>query len=57
MSTELTTINLYDSLSEAAQKFLDLPFRGFSLLDNRKLVGQIRCRDVLKAIDNLTKNQ
>ena len=57
MSTKLTTINLYDSLSEAAQKFLDLPFRGFSLLDNRKLVGQIRCRNVLKAIDNLTKNQ
>ena len=57
MSTELTTINLYDSLSEAAQKFLDLPFRMFPILDNRKLVGQIRCRDVLKAIDNLTKNQ
>jgi|ETNmetMinimDraft_4_1059912.scaffolds.fasta_scaffold19824_4 predicted transcriptional regulator len=57
MSTKLTTINLYDSLSEAAQKFLDLPFRRFPLLDNRKLVGQIRCRNVLKAIDNLTKNQ
>ena len=57
MSTELTTINLYDSLSEAAQKFLDLRFRRFLVLDNRKLVGQIRRRDVLKAIDNLTKNQ
>ena len=57
MSTELTTINLYDSLSETAQKFLDLRFRRFPVLDNRKLVGQIRCRDVLKAIDNLTKNQ
>ena len=57
MSTELTTINLYDSLSEAAQKFLDLRFRRFLVLDNRKLVGQIRRRDILKAIDNLTKNQ
>ena len=57
MSTELTTINLYDSLSEAAQKFLDLRFRRFPVLDNRKLVGQIRRRDVMKAIDNLTKNQ
>jgi predicted transcriptional regulator len=57
MSTELTTINLYDSLSEVAQKFLDLRFRRFPVLDNRKLVGQIRRRDVLKAIDNLTKNQ
>ena len=57
MSTELTTINLYDSLSEAAQKFLDLRFWRFPVLDNRKLVGQIRRRDVLKAIDNLTKNQ
>ena len=57
MSTEFTTINLYDSLSEAAQKFLDLRFRRIPVLDNRKLVGQIRRRDVLKAIDNLTKNQ
>jgi len=57
MSTELTTINLYDSLSEVAQKFLDLRFRRFPVLDNRKLVGQIRRRDVLKAIDNLTQNQ
>ncbi len=57
MSTELTTINLYDSLSKAAQKFLDLRFRRFPVLDNRKLVEQIRRRDILKAIDNLTKNQ
>ena len=57
MSTELTTINLYDSLSEVAQKFLDLRFWRFPVLDNRKLVGQIRHRDVLKSIDNLTKNQ
>ena len=57
MSTELTTINLYDSLSKEAQKFLDLRFRRFPVLDNRKLVGQIRRRDILKAIDNLTKNQ
>ena len=57
MSTELTSINLYDSLSEVAQKFLDLRFWRFPVLDNRKLVGQIRRRDVLKAIDNLTQNQ
>ena len=57
MSTELTTINLYDSLSEVAQKSLDLRFWRFPVLDNRKLVGQIRRRDVLKAIDNLTQNQ
>ena len=57
MSTELTTINLYDSLSEVAQKFLDLRFWRFPVLDNRKFVGQIRRKDVLKAIDNLTQNQ
>jgi len=57
MSTELTTINLYDSLSEVAQKSLDLRFWRFPVLDNRKFVGQIRRRDVLKAIDNLTQNQ
>ena len=57
MSTELTTINLYDSLSEVAQKFFDLRFWRFPILDNRKFVVQIRRRDVLKAIDNLTQNQ
>ena len=57
MSTEFTTLNLYDSQSEATQKFLDLRFRRIPVLDNRKLVGQIRRRDVLKAINNLNKNQ
>ena len=56
MSTELTTINLYDSLSEVAQKFLDLRFRRFPVLKNGKLVGQISRRDVLKAVSNLIKN-
>ena len=56
MSTELTTINLYDSLSEVAQKFLDLRFRRFPVLENGKLVGQISRRDVLKAVSNLIKN-
>ena len=56
MSTDLTTINLYDSLSEVAQKFLDLRFRRFPVLQNGKLVGQISRRDVLKAVSNLIKN-
>tara|TARA_B100001123_G_C15310910_1_gene1024308 strand:- start:2373 stop:2786 length:414 start_codon:yes stop_codon:yes gene_type:complete len=56
MSTDLTTINLYDSLSEVAQKFLDLRFRRFPVLQNGKLVGQISRRDVLKAVSNLNKN-
>ena len=56
MSTELTTINLYDSLSEVVQKFLDLRFRRFPVLQNGKLVGQISRRDVLKAVSNLIKN-
>ena len=56
MSTDLTTINLYDSLSEVAQKFLDLRFRRFPVLKNGKLVGQISRRDVLKAVSNLIKN-
>ena len=57
MSTELTTINLYDSLSEVAQKFLDLRFRRFPVLENGRLVGQISRRDVLKAVSNLTEDQ
>ena len=57
MSTEVTTINLHDSLSDVAQKFLDLRFRRLPVLDNGKLVGQISRRDVLKAVINLTKDR
>ena len=56
MSTELITISIYDTLSEVAQKFLDLRFRRFPVLENGKLVGQISRRDVLKAVNNLSED-
>ncbi|MBH09121.1 MAG: CBS domain-containing protein [Candidatus Marinimicrobia bacterium] len=56
MSTELSTISIYDTLSEVAQKFLDLRFRRFPVLENGKLVGQISRRDVLKAVNNLSED-
>tara|TARA_S200000501_G_scaffold378718_1_gene443045 strand:- start:20848 stop:21246 length:399 start_codon:yes stop_codon:yes gene_type:complete len=55
MSIELVTVNLYDSLSDVAQKFIDLRFRRFPVLKNGSLVGQISRRDVLTAIDSLNK--
>ena len=57
MSIELVTVDLYDSLSDVAQKFIDLRFRRFPVLKNGSLVGQISRRDVLKAIDNLNKEK
>jgi len=55
MSTEVTTIDLHESLSNVADKFIQSRFRRFPVMDGNKLVGQISRRDILKAIDKISK--
>ena len=50
MSTSVVTVNAESSLMEVAQKFLDLRFRRFPVVEHGKLIGQISRRDVLRAL-------
>ena len=57
MSKNLITIDVNDNITEVAQKFIDLRFRRFPVLENGKLVGQISRRDVLKVIETISNLQ
>ena len=57
MSTEITTIDVNETLSNVADSFLNSRFRRFPILEGDKLVGQISRRDVLRAIHHLSKEE
>jgi CBS domain-containing protein len=57
MSTEVTTIDVNETLSNVADSFLNSRFRRFPILEGDKLVGQISRRDVLRAIHHLSKEE
>ncbi|MEL6123005.1 MAG: CBS domain-containing protein [Bacteroidota bacterium] len=51
MSRRIKTLPASASIQDAAEEFLNSPYRRFPVLDGKKLVGQISRRDVLTAID------
>ena len=57
MSTEITTIDVNDTLSNVADSFMKSRFRRFPILEGGKLVGQISRRDVLRAIHQLSNEE
>lgn len=50
MTTEITTIKANASLMEAAELFIKNGVRRLPVVENKKLIGQISRRDVLRAI-------
>tara|TARA_Y100001970_G_scaffold282356_1_gene395028 strand:+ start:458 stop:871 length:414 start_codon:yes stop_codon:yes gene_type:complete len=55
MSTKIITIDINETLSNVADRFMKSRFRRFPITKGRKLVGQISRRDVLRAINQLSK--
>ncbi len=51
MSKEVTTINVNASLTQAAEMFIKHGVRRLPVVENKKLIGQISRRDVLRAIN------
>jgi len=55
MSKEITTIKATASLMETAELFIKSGVRRLPVVENKKLIGQISRRDVLRAIINPLK--
>jgi CBS domain-containing protein len=53
MSTNVKTLPSTSTVVEAANEFLNSPFRRFPIVDNGILLGQISRSDVLKAAKNI----
>lgn len=55
MSTGVETVDAEMSIVDLAQKFLDGGFRRFPVMKDNRLVGQISRRDVLRALEQISK--
>ena len=53
MSRGAVTIDADSSLVEAAEMFYEKPYRFYPVVENTRLVGQLRRSDVLKALEIL----
>ena len=55
MSKKVQKINIYDTISEVSDKFIQSRCRRFPVMDGNKLAGQISRRDILRAIFQLSQ--
>ena len=56
MQTRVTTIEADTTLADAAKQFMETSLRGFPVMDNDRIVGQMNRSDLLRAIIKLRKD-
>ena len=56
MKTDITTIEADTSLTDAAKLFVQTSLRGFPVMENNRVVGQLNRSDLLRAIIRLRKD-
>ena len=56
MSSEVDTVDAEMSIIDLAQRFLDSGYRRFPVLKDNRLVGQISRRDVLRALEEISRS-
>jgi predicted transcriptional regulator len=55
MQTGVRTIDVGMSIIDAARLFVDTSLRGFPVMDNQRIVGQLNRSDLLKALIRLSR--
>ena len=55
MSADVQTVDAEMNIIDLAQVFIDSKFRRFPVMDENRLVGQISRRDVLRALEEISK--
>jgi predicted transcriptional regulator len=56
MQTNVRTIDAGMSIIEAARLFVETSLRGFPVMDNQRIVGQLNRSDLLKALIRLSSD-
>ena len=55
MSDDVQTVDAEMSIIDLAQVFIESKFRRFPVMDGNRVVGQISRRDVLRALEEISK--
>ncbi len=55
MTNTVHTVDAEDSVLSVAKLFIDSPYKRYPVVDDNRLIGQISRRDVLRAIQVLSK--
>ena len=56
MQPNVVTIDADTTLADAAKQFIETSLRGFPVMDNNRIVGQMNRSDLLRAIIQLRKD-